>query len=184
MPTAIHELFIARVEDAIHTQLKLIGDESSRAANFARKIHPARSTEIRFPVDDASRGTQTKHEPDASFCHQDARYPGVVIEVAYSQTRKTLDRLAEDYLLDSDTGIQVVIGLNIAYGKQKSRQATLSVWRTRIEDNEIKAVQVITDEVCWICSTNALFLVATNIASSRSVTRKGFPPIIQACGFN
>ena len=52
-----------------------------------------------------SSGVKSKHEPDASFYHRDARYPGVIIEVAYLQTKKKLGRLAKDYLLDLDIGV-------------------------------------------------------------------------------
>jgi hypothetical protein len=152
MPTGVHELFIDGVEDAIRTQLKVIRDGTDRAALFARKVRPARSTEICFPLEDASSSVKTKHEPDASFWHDDAQYPGVVIEVAYSQKKKSLSRLAEDYLLDSDASIQVVIGLDIDYGKKGSRMATLSVWRTQVfhttDGDELRVVQDITDEVC------------------------------------
>ena len=65
-------------------------------------MHPARSTEIYFPVDDTTLSAKSKHEPDASFWHDDAQYPGVIIEVAYSQKRKRLGRLAKEYVLDSD----------------------------------------------------------------------------------
>jgi hypothetical protein len=37
MPTGVHEIFIAGVEDAIYTQLKLIRDGSDGAALFAQK---------------------------------------------------------------------------------------------------------------------------------------------------
>ena len=147
MPTAVHELFVARVEDAIFSQLKSIRKGSDGAAAFARKIYPTRSTEIYLPVDDTTPDIKSKHEPDASFCHTDARYPGVIIEVAYSQKKKSLSRLAEDYLLDSDTGIQVVIGLDIEYGKKESRKATLSVWRAYVDGNEIRVATEIADEV-------------------------------------
>jgi hypothetical protein len=113
MPTGVHEIFIAGVKDAIYTQLKLIHDGLDGAALFAQKMRPARSTEIYFPVDDAPPSTKSKHEPDASFWHDDAQYPGVIIEVAYSQKRKRLGRLAEEYLLDSDASVQVVVGLDI-----------------------------------------------------------------------
>jgi hypothetical protein len=42
-----------------------------------------------------------KYEPDASFWHDDAEQPGA-IEVAYSRMNKKVDRLAEEYHLDSD----------------------------------------------------------------------------------
>ncbi|KAK2765091.1 hypothetical protein FQN54_008790 [Arachnomyces sp. PD_36] len=129
MPSGVHELFIDGVEDAIRSQLKEIRSGSDRAALFARKVRPARGTEISFPAGDIPK---SKYEPDTSFWHDNARYPGVVIEVAYSQKRKRLNRLAENYLLDSDASIQVVVGLDIEYGQKGSRKATLSMWRTSI----------------------------------------------------
>ena len=151
MPTAIHELFIARIEDSILSQLKTIREGSGDAAAFARKVQPARSTEIFFPVENAPFSKQSKYEPDASFWHEDAKYPGVIVEVAYLQKRKRLFRLAENYLLDSDANVQVVVGLDIEYGKKGSRKAALSIWRTRefpTDDGpELRAVQVVADNV-------------------------------------
>lgn len=151
MPTGIHELFTDSVEDAIRSQLKVIRSGSDKAALFAQRVRPARSTEIYFPVDEAAPGTKSKHEPDSSFWHDDAEYPGVIIEVAYSQKRKKLNRLAEDYLLDSDASIKIVVGLDIEYGKKGSRKATLSVWRTEVvqtlDGEELRVSQEVADEV-------------------------------------
>ncbi|KAK5011711.1 hypothetical protein BJ546DRAFT_690914 [Cryomyces antarcticus] len=150
MPTAVHELFIDGVEDAVRSQLKLIRYGSGGAAMFARRVQAARSTEIHFPVGDSPANTGSKHEPDASFWHSNAQYPGIIIEVACSQKRKNLSRLAEDYLLDSDASVQVVVGLDIEYGNANSRKATLSTWRTEIfhtsDGDELRVVQPIANE--------------------------------------
>ena len=115
-------------------------------------MHPARSTEIYFPVDDTLPSIKSKHKPDAFFWHDDAQYPSVIIEVAYSQKKKRLDRLAGDYFLDSDASVQVVMGLDIEYGKKGSRKATLLIWRTYMaytgNGDELRVVQEIADEVC------------------------------------
>jgi len=117
-------------------------------------VWPARSTAIYFPVDGSAPSTKSKHEPDASFWHDDAQYPDVIIEAAYSQKGRRLSRLAEDYLLDSDASAQVVVGLNIEYGRKGSRKATLSVWRTHLahtgDGDELRVVQVIADEACSV----------------------------------
>ncbi|KAH8695787.1 hypothetical protein GQ44DRAFT_779736 [Phaeosphaeriaceae sp. PMI808] len=147
MPTPIHELFIDRVEDTIRDQLKAIRSGSDRAAIFAKKVQVARSTEIFLPSDSAPSITRSKHEPDTCFWHDNAIYPGIVIEISYSQKRKKLGRLAEDYLLGSHASVQVVVGLDIEYGKKDLRKATLSVWRTHVVNgNEIRVVQEIADE--------------------------------------
>ncbi|KAF2726979.1 hypothetical protein EJ04DRAFT_539181 [Polyplosphaeria fusca] len=150
MPSGVHELFIDAVEDAIRSQLKAIRSGSGPEARFAQKVRPARSTEIEFPAEDVQASGRSKYEPDASFWHENAQYPGVIVEVAYSQKKKRLDRLAEDYLLDSDASVQVVVGLDIEYGKRGSRQATLSVWRTRMintdEGAELRVFKDLADE--------------------------------------
>ncbi|KAF2268619.1 hypothetical protein CC78DRAFT_609331 [Lojkania enalia] len=79
-----------------------------------------------------------------------ARYPGVIIEVAYSQKRKNLERLAEDYLLDSNASVQVVIGLDIKHSRKGSRKATLLVWRTHVvcsaDGNKLRVAQSVVHE--------------------------------------
>ncbi len=153
MPTTVHELFTARVEDAIFSQLKSIREGPDDAAAFAQKLYPARSTEICFPAENKVTTVKSTHEPDASFWHEDAQYPGVILEIAYSQKRESLDRLAERYLLDSDASVQAVVGLNIEYGRMESRKATLSVWRSQLhhaaDGHELRVVKVVADEVCY-----------------------------------
>lgn len=160
MPTGVHELFIDGVEDAIRSQLKEIRSGSDTAALFSQKVRAARSTDIYFPVDGVPHTVNSKHAPDASFWHDDAQYPGVIIEVAYSQKKKRLDRLAEDYLLDSDASVRVVVGLDIEYGKKGSRKATMSVWRTRefrtAAEVELRVVKEVADEVYNISTQPSL----------------------------
>ncbi|KAF9738645.1 hypothetical protein PMIN01_03928 [Paraphaeosphaeria minitans] len=126
MLTSVHKLFIDSVKDAIRSQLKTIRDRTNRAALFAQRVWPARSTAIYFLVDVSASSTMSKHEPDASFWHDDAQYPS------------------------SDASVQVVVGLDIEYGQKGSRRATLSVWRTHLahtgDGDELRVVQVIADE--------------------------------------
>jgi hypothetical protein len=154
MPTSVHELFIDGVEDTIRSQLKVIRSGSDRAALFAQKVRLAQSTKISFPVNGALSSTKSKYELDTSFWHNNAQYLGVIIEVAYSQKRKRLGRLADDYLLNSDANVRVVVGLDIEYGKKGSRKATLSVWRTHLahtaDGDELRVVQEIADKVCSV----------------------------------
>ncbi|KAF2472781.1 uncharacterized protein BDR25DRAFT_333100 [Lindgomyces ingoldianus] len=138
MPTGVHEFFVDKVEDNIRTQLKVISKGPGRTAQFAKNLRPARSTEIRFT------GSKSRYHPDISFGRKGAKFPGVIFEIAYSQLR--LDRLAESYIVDSNANIRVVVGLDIAYGKE-SRKATLSVWRPQISNKTLVVVAEATDEV-------------------------------------
>ena len=56
------------------------------------------------------------------------QFLGVVIKVLYLQKKRDLLHLADDYILGSDTNIQVIVGLDIEYGAGKEKMATWSVW--------------------------------------------------------
>lgn len=73
------------------SQLKLIREGCDDAAAFAGRVHPARTTEIYFQDEECWSSRRSKHEPDASFLHDSAQCPGVIIEVAYSQKKKRSD---------------------------------------------------------------------------------------------
>lgn len=69
-----------------------------------------------------------RRQPDAQFQHDRAAYPGVVIEVSYSQDGKDLDKLAWNYIQGSNGDIKVVIGIDINLGASPS---TISLWRRK-----------------------------------------------------
>jgi hypothetical protein len=117
MPITLHKEFITSIIKKIQVQLRSIQD---RSAKFANEIRPGGSASIKFT--DKEYG---KHNPDAQFRHSKAQFPGVVIKVSYSQKRKDLERLIDDYILGSDSNIRVVIGLDIEY--KTGKKATLSV---------------------------------------------------------
>ena len=131
-------------------------------------MQPARSTELRFSASASS--SKSKYEPDASFIHDDAQYPGVIIEVAYSQKKNRLGRLAENYILDSDASVRVVIGLDIEYGKE---------WRPELfqtaDGLELRAVEEATDEVGCTIIVLRRFIVLITLPTRFSVTMKETP---------
>ena len=123
----------------------MIASQQGLLADFARGILSYNSTTITF--DDPDHGP---HDPDGSFGHRSAPYPGVVIEVSYSQKRKDLQRLADDYILGSSSSIRVLVGLDIEYN---GRSATLSVWRPQFVidagQTVLQVEQTVIDEVCF-----------------------------------
>ncbi|CZR67846.1 uncharacterized protein PAC_17745 [Phialocephala subalpina] len=84
------------------------------------------------------------------FQYKDAAWPGVVIEVAHSQERKSLVGLADNHILGSYSGIGVVVGLDLDH--KKSKEASISVWRLKNsvnDDGEVegKVEQVVDNQV-------------------------------------
>ena len=111
------------------------------------------------------------HDPDATFRHLGARYPGVVIEICYAQKRKDLPRLADDYILGSDANIQAVIGLDVEY---RGKMATLSVWRPRflINDDgeeELDAEQTVANQVCLLTGSVLNMLTSVRYSVTKTV---------------
>ena len=71
--------------------------------------------------------------PYIQFVPKEVRFPGLVIEIAYSQSGKDLARLAKSYILGSDGNVCQVIGIEIEY-RDKNRpnsllQGRVTVWK-------------------------------------------------------
>ncbi|KAK5011334.1 hypothetical protein LTR28_003885 [Elasticomyces elasticus] len=93
------------LDDFVHNKFRSAGGEGGR---FAQGIADAGSSTILFEPD-TDVPVQARREPDISFQHVDAKYPGVIIEVSYSQKMKDLPHLADDYLLGSDGSIRAMV---------------------------------------------------------------------------
>jgi hypothetical protein len=145
MPGSLHESLESYITQEILRQLDTIAQSGSPSAVFAGDIENSASAEINF--EDTEYGS---HQPDASFQHFEAQYPGVILELSYSQKKKDLPRLANEYILGSDADIRVVIGIDVEY--KGSKKASVSMWRPRIGGNdvgekELFVVQTVTDQV-------------------------------------
>lgn len=169
MPTPVHEFFTVSITEEISKQLEVISHRGDSAAEFASRIANGGSARI-FLKEDCpggdARGTTVFHrrEPDAQFQHRDAEYPGVVLEISYSQDGKDLKKLAWDYIQYSNGDIKVVIGIDIKYSD--TNEATLSVWQPRYihEDGEeldiLEAEETTVSQVCHVLYRIGLKLIA------------------------
>ncbi|KIW28067.1 uncharacterized protein PV07_07751 [Cladophialophora immunda] len=125
-----HEVIRAEVRYKLVSCLRTLPgrcpDEAS--GRFAHKICDCGSATVELAV-----GTHySRHDPDISFRHPAAAYPGVIIEIASSQKAEALEQLANDYICGSSGKIHVVIGIEMEFGGKKgakSRKATFSVWK-------------------------------------------------------
>jgi len=141
MPTLVHDFFTASVAEEISKQLEVISHRGDSSAEFAAQVANGGCARIFLKEDNLDgddQGIRVFHrrEPDAQFQHRDAEYPGVVLEISYSQDGKDLKKLAWDYIQFSNGDVKVVIGIDIKYSNTK--EAALSVWRPRYihEDGE------------------------------------------------
>ncbi|KAJ5572138.1 hypothetical protein N7535_005798 [Penicillium sp. DV-2018c] len=127
MPTTLHDSFRANVVSEILTQLGRFQKSDKPFADFARKVGHE-DYRIWLPIG-TENGEQTRSErhPDASFKHKQAKYPGVIIEVCYSQKIRAAADLADDYILNTNGSVKAVIALNVEY--RGSKKATVSIWR-------------------------------------------------------
>ncbi|KAK5656231.1 hypothetical protein OQA88_4992 [Cercophora sp. LCS_1] len=137
MPSPVHEFFTTLLTNEIRDQLKRITERECSAGEFAAMIEDGRSSRIflREDISDESPGAAehvVRREPDGQFQHCHAAYPGVVLEVSYSQDGKDLKKLASDYILRSNGDIKTVIGIDINYGNE----STVSLWRPNYIEEE------------------------------------------------
>ena len=156
MPARIYEEIAASIISDIVLQLHLISNGGGSASIFAKSVSSSGSTTIKSNDPEISR-----HDPDGSFIHEKAYSPGAILKVSYSQKRKDLLRLAEDYIYGSDGNIRVVIGIDINY---KDKSAVLLMWQSQIQTNEAGEEELVAHQVLsQVCSHPLFYLVRTYI---------------------
>lgn len=150
MPSHLHEVFLARVVEEIQTKLRGFADtEEGPSKAFAQNVKHNGSA--RLDLQSGTEGSQAiiRRQPDAMFKHRDAHWPGVIIEVSYSQKTRAIPHLADDYILETNGSVRVVIGLDVDY---KTKQGTISMWRPSYVQNEegvleLEATQTLNKQV-------------------------------------
>ena len=148
-------MFTAQVVKLIELHLQRLSDDTFRPeiAAIARSIAHLSTTDIELMGDPSDDRIYPTHSPDASFICRGAGYPCVVIETSFSQKRKDLPDLAEDYIIGSCGNIRLVVGLDIEY--RSSKRATVSVWESQEGFDEdgvpyLCAIKIVNDEVRFL----------------------------------
>ena len=122
MPSDIHERLGWLIGRNILAQLDAFAKGNNLAATIAQNTRPSGSASI-YLEDGARR------DPDMQLKYKGARYPSLIIEIAYTQSGKDLTKLADQYITESSGSIRTVIGISIDY--QRTKQATLSIWHPK-----------------------------------------------------
>ncbi|EXJ77137.1 hypothetical protein A1O3_10295 [Capronia epimyces CBS 606.96] len=85
------------------------------------------------------KGKQVVRQPDAQFSSKKLGGPSLIVEVAWTQSPKNLQKLAHDYILGTNEEVRTVIGVDVNTSRGKG--ARVSVWRP-VYDKDKNAVGV------------------------------------------
>lgn len=131
MPTLIHELLATHIGLSIITQFnELVKSFPQPARKYLEGVRHCGTTDVRLCHQPPNgRWSFAKRSPDVSFRHLKEKYPSVIVEVSYSQQRKNLERLADNYIVVSEGDVAVVIGIDLEY---RGIEARIMMWRPRI----------------------------------------------------
>ncbi|KAF2191738.1 hypothetical protein K469DRAFT_654861 [Zopfia rhizophila CBS 207.26] len=147
MPSTLHDTLAEEIGRNIYKQLEQIIERkvsgvSSAAAAAAKGIKGKGTSEIKFLVPKGR--SPDKKGPDKAFQHRECKFPGVVIEVAWSQRKMELPSLAKQYIQKSKGSIRAVVGLNLndiyktgiwkgTAPTSNEAPATFSIWRAEVD---------------------------------------------------
>lgn len=155
MASIVHDAFLARLVKKTQDELSVFEEvegppteSKTRSKTFASEVNHNGSGTLEFENSDGK--VIGRRQPDAMFQFSGAKWPGVIMEVAYSQQAKELPYLADDYILHSEGNVRVVVGVKLGY--HKTKKATISIWRPSYVTNKqgrlvLEATQTLCDEV-------------------------------------
>lgn len=137
MPSVCHDGVSSRIVTAIDKWLTAVEEDrvtdgdtsySDTTRNAAKNTESAGSGQIQFEYRNST------YHPDASYRYPGLTFPGLVIEMAWSQPFSDLRRKAERYIKFSNGGIRTVVGINLndiykhEDGERGHGKGMFSVW--------------------------------------------------------
>ncbi|KAJ8131301.1 hypothetical protein O1611_g2326 [Lasiodiplodia mahajangana] len=141
MPSFLHDGLAEEVGMDIGAWLRNIQNgticSNQKTIEIAECIGGSGTANMTLPATTTQTG---RKGPDKAYQHSECDYPGLVIEVAWSQRELDLPQLAEDYIIGSKGEIKTVVGINIydinddSKGKEldnrlTSARATFTIWK-------------------------------------------------------
>lgn len=125
-PGVVHDATNRGIADLIKQELGLVRNLGGTTGRFASQIYDIGSALIEV------ENLLFRH-PDTQFRYIPAKYPGVVLEISYSQAWKGVEERARKFILDSRGQIAVILNIDFPdqsdTNKPDSNKATLSIWR-------------------------------------------------------
>lgn len=143
--SVLHEALLGKIHNNILLQVgKLRGSPIKPVAEFAAGIEFNESAKL--TIDGGY------FQPDIQLVHDGAHFPGLIIEIAYSQNGKDLARHAKSYLLGSQGNVHQVIAIEIESPNNDSPKSLLegrvTVWKSYrkwVDNDFYLATQIVID---------------------------------------
>jgi hypothetical protein len=158
MPSAFHEFVAAGINTDITDWFKDVREgrvcTDERTIATAERMSATLATTVKFSKEDGG----DRKDPDLSFEieHPSCEFPGLVVEVAWSQRNLDLPRLAKRYIEETNGNIRTVVGLNLndIYRSRRNEgagpgHATFSVWQAELYSvsGMARVIKAVEDEV-------------------------------------
>ncbi|KAF5021479.1 hypothetical protein F66182_6479 [Fusarium sp. NRRL 66182] len=130
MTSPTHDTFVYSLSRSIDQEIQRVGRDNSQVSGFTSQIEGGGSSRIYLGDKEEQDEIPNclRRQPDGQFRFEGAEFPGVVIEVSYSQDGKQLSKLAKQYINYSEGNIKAVICVDINYG---NTQSTVSLWKSQ-----------------------------------------------------
>lgn len=142
MPSKIHECFAGKVREDLKSQIQQLRQEFLQVPQVTKFCDDLESD---GSPDFHSKDGNSSKSPDIHITHRRAKFPAIIVEVAHTQTQRSLSKLAKSYFQEYKGNIQMVIGLSTEYHGQ---EATVNVWQTvRNQSNIVNQAHIVQDQV-------------------------------------
>jgi hypothetical protein len=129
-----HKVFVANITRLIQTKINVLAASGGRVGELMATVESRGTTAFRTVDVDLTSAVHMHrpHElqPDASWGGKSDAYPGLTVEVAFSQRRSSLVKKINKVLGFSGGHVRCVIGIELGCSGPST---TVQVWRSRIE---------------------------------------------------
>ena len=128
MATETHELVNLHVPPLVDKALRKIGKGKDATAKYARTVLPYGQAKVLLEIDTK----EITRCPDASFKRVGDKFPVMIIEVAYSETKEHMQDKTKTYVNGSKGNVRILIEIDLDYPKVLA--PSVSLWLTRYEE--------------------------------------------------
>lgn len=123
MSGPLHDYLQHRINFRVTTWLESLISGSGAVARFAKRVVSGsnRKVILNSPCREVC--------PDGLFKYRGTKWPGVILEISYSEKMKDAQKKAEDYIKRSEGEVRMVIVVKTDYGKKATKEASFTIWR-------------------------------------------------------